>query len=184
MLKKTRLWYMATQGLEIGTWGVYTVKQRNSSSAASPEGRDVPSADTKRGICKPAAAESSWFGFSHHHTRREAQGNLTFLLALGFYGCNRFTACSLRTNTQTNTAHSRLHLFKQLFQENEGTNEPEVGVLRPRWTNGKIQLVRFSSVMLMVQLNWLLWRKITVNNLNFLLIFFPRYLTFLDKIFS
>lgn len=52
--------------------------------------------------------------------------NLTFLLALGFYDSNQFTACSLRTNTQTNTAQSHLHLFKQQFQENEGTNEPEV----------------------------------------------------------
>lgn len=51
-------------------------------------------------------------------------------------------------------------------------------VFLPCWTNGKIKLVHFHSVMLMILLNWLLWRKITANNLNFLLVSSPRYLTF------
>lgn len=173
---------MAKQGLEIGTWGVYRVKQRNSSSAVVSRGKDVPPADPKRGICKPAAAESSWLGFSQHHTRREAQVNLTFLSwHLDFMIVVNSLLVHWGQIHKPTQPTAGLHLFKQLFQETrEQTSLKESDGHAEQRENTACSL---SSVMLMIQLNWLLWRKITVNNLNFSS-FSPRYLTFLDKIFS
>lgn len=103
---------------------------------------------------------------------------LIFLSAVWFYDSNQISLLvhSEQVHKPNRAVFSSFQTTGPRKWENKWTQN--LRAFLPCWTNGKIKLVHFHSEMLMIPLNWLLWRKITANNLNFLLVSSPRYLTF------